>query len=219
MKLYTAILSLLVLSMLSVGAMAQTTASATAVIVDECSDCKNYKSSRVFLVDSADRKFGFELKVFEDVAKKTDSTEGAAKKEWKAQINIYSYGKSLQYLAARDSSPFVEKEQFRFIVDGGKDLKIESKYYFFLREHFIDGDLRSFRSFFPQIKDGKVVDEKGAGVDGILGEMVISDISLASLQGLGNAKSLEIKAGGEKFKLGAEYLAEIKGLSKNVAAK
>lgn len=216
MKRYTAIISLLVL--FSVSAIAQTTASATAVVVDECSDCKNFKSSRVFLVDSEDRKFGFELSLFEEEAKKS-SQEAAATKEWKAQLNIYSYGKSLQYLAARDSSPIVEKEQFRFIVDGRKDLKIESKNYFFLRENYKDGNLFSFRSFLPQIKDGKVIDEKGTDVDGILGEMIISDISMETLQGLGKAKSFEIRAGGEKFTLAAKYLNEIKSMAKYAPAK
>src|SRR5262245_21198841 len=131
MKNYTVIISLVVLLLLVGQISAQNAASATANVsaasdqakaeAAECTDCKTFKSSRVFLLDAPERKLGFEMTIFEQHAMDKNGNV-SDQKSWKAQVNIYSYGKSLQYLAARESSPFVEKEQVRFIVDGSKDL-------------------------------------------------------------------------------------------------
>ena len=133
----------------------------------------------------------------------------AVSKQWKPQLNVYSYGKSLQYLVARNAAPGLENSQVRFFTDG-KELNVESRYYFYMRENARNGASISFQSFLPQLSGLKVLDESGAEVSGFLGEVINNDLTFDALPALNEAKTLEIRVGAEKFTLNGAQLAQLR---------
>jgi len=161
---------------------------------------KSTVSSRVFLMSTAERKFALELNLTQDTA---------ISNQWKPQLNIYSYEKSLQYLMARNAVPGSEKSQARFFVDG-RELNVESRYYFFLRESARNGASISFKSFEPQVNGLKVLDESGKEVGGFLGEVINNELTFDALPALNQAKTLEIRIGAEQFTLSGAQLAELR---------
>ena len=162
---------------------------------------KSMVTSKMFLLNTPDRKVSVEL---------TLSRDTSLSKQWKPQLNIYSYGKSLQYLTARNAAPGVENGQVRFFIDGGRELNIESRYYFYLRENVRNGASISFRSFNPQISGLKVLDEGGKEVGGFLGEVINNDLGFDVVPALNEARMLEIRIGAEKFTLDRDQLLQFK---------
>ncbi|HEV7645889.1 MAG TPA: hypothetical protein VGO50_18260 [Pyrinomonadaceae bacterium] len=161
---------------------------------------KSTVSSKMFLLNTAERKVSLELTLTQDTA---------LSKSWKPQLNIYSYGKSLQYLAARNASPAIETSQVRFFADG-REFNVESRYYFYMRESNRSGASISFQSFQPQISGPKVLDESGKEVSGFLGEVLGSDLTFDSLPVLNQAKTLEVKIGAETFNLSGAQLDQLR---------
>ncbi len=161
---------------------------------------KSTVSSKMFLLNTAERKVSLELTLTQDTA---------LSKLWKPQLNIYSYGKSLQYLAARNAAPAIETSQVRFFADG-REFNIESRYYFYMRESGRNGASISFQSFLPQMSGLKVLDESGKEVGGFLGEVLGSDLTFDSLPALNQAKTLEVKIGAETFNLSGAQLDQLR---------
>ncbi len=161
---------------------------------------KSTVSSKMFLLNTAERKVSLELTLTQDTA---------LSKSWKPQLNIYSYGKSLQYLAARNAAPGIETSQVRFFADG-REFKVESRYYFYMRESGRSGASISFQSFEPQMSSLKILDESGKEVGGFLGEVLGSDLTFDSLPVLNQAKTLEVKIGAETFNLNGAQLDQLR---------
>jgi hypothetical protein len=166
---------------------------------------KSTVSSKMFLLNTAERKVSLELILTQDTA---------LSKSWKPQLNIYSYGKSLQYLSARSSTPALESSQVRFFADG-RELKVESHNYFYMRESDRNGASISFQSFQPQLSGGRVLDEGGHEVGGFLGEVINNDLTFDALPALSQAKVWEVKIGAESFTATGEQLAQLKELVKD----
>src|ERR1044072_7526392 len=125
------ILSLILLFLFAGNTQAQRTITTST---------KSTVSSKMFLLNTAERKVALELTLTQDTA---------LSKLWKPQLNIYSYGKSLQYLAARNASPAIETSQVRFFADG-REFNVESRSYFYMRGSGRNGASISFQSFQPR---------------------------------------------------------------------
>jgi hypothetical protein len=163
-------------------------------------------ASRVVLINTAERRFVVEMSVTQDPSETA---------QWQPKINIYSYGKSLQYLMARGGASAVESSQLRFFVDG-KELPVASREYFYMREAARDGDSASFKSFVPQISGGTVLDENGSEVSGTLGEVIGSSLSTTAMRTIFRAKSLEVRAGAEKFTIVGAQLDQLRESAKGI---
>jgi hypothetical protein len=191
-----ALISLVSLFLFAGSAQAQRTITTSS---------KSTVSSRMFLMNTADRKFMLELTLIQDTA---------VSDKWKPQLNIYSYGKSLQYLSARSAAPALEGNQVRFFADG-RELKVESHNYFYMREAGRNGAQISFQSFQPVLNGGKILDEGGREVGGVLGEVINNDLTFDALPALNQAKVWEVKIGAESFTATGEQLAQLKELVKD----
>lgn len=205
-----------VLALGSVAVSAQTTASATGTIGTggqgdaNCSTCKNYKSPKIYLAQS-ERNISFDLKFFE-VAQ---SKEAGSPKSWKADVSLYSYAKEFKFLTSKNAANASSDNDLLRIVADDFEIKPKSILYFYLRENVRTDGRVSFKSFKPQIKDGKVYDETGAEVTGTLGENINVTLGSEELQRILAAKTIELKMGSEKFPLTEAQITQLKDAAKN----
>jgi hypothetical protein len=182
-----------------------------------CADCISFKSPRVFLQKNMEESLSFEALYFEYRISLDPNKEG--EKTSRAMVKIYSYGKSLKYLLLRNSSPESgEKVSARFFIDGN-ELKQETPSYAYFREMFRDENTVKFRDFKPQIKNGKVLDEKEMEVTGTIGEAIFTAFALPDFRKFAGAKKIEIRIGEEKFLLTDRQAGEIKAVAEHVIVK
>ncbi len=182
-----------------------------------CPDCISIKSPRVYLQKNAEESMSFEAIFFEYRISPDPNKEG--EKTSKALIKIYSYSKNLKYLLLRNLPPESgEKRVARFFIDGN-ELKSETPTYAYFRETFRDENTVKFRDFKPQIKDGKVLDEKETEVTGTIGEAIFTGFALPDFRKFIGAKKIEIRIGAETFLLSDKQASEIKAVAEHVIVK
>lgn len=224
MKKTTAVFSFFLLLFLFADARSQTpTPSPQPGAGIGCADCRSYKTPRMFLLKLPERTLSFEAQILGNknasgAANSLTGKDAGTEEKWSVVLRIYSYDKDLKYLSARNNSPVGEKDQVRIFIDG-KELKARSFNYFYLREDVKTESSVSFRSFQPQQKGGKILDEKGNEVTGTIGEVIFTSLALADFQLFNTARSAEISVGEEKFILNRDQIDEIKNITKNTVPR
>jgi hypothetical protein len=171
-----------------------------------CSDCKSIESQKLYLEKSGNRLLWIQADLFEFRI----GDQNSSKKEWSALIKIHSYDRTFNFFNLKGNNEFSidDSNSVNITVDNTR-LQTESIAYFSLRERLVNGEKRGFSGFKPQIKNGKVFDEKGIEVTGTLSELISLKFDLNEFAKFANAKKIKLKIGQEEYKLNADQIKEI----------